>query len=155
MQYGYGQQPGYPPQQALPPQGYGPPAGAAGYEFTPEQEQKIGSLGNRLIFSGVLQIVWGLGQGTSSWVFGLGQWLYNAPISLALLIMGIMLCLTGSSFKRIRETQGNDIGHLMEAIGKLSLATVIQIVGFIFAMLLGMAVLILVFVIGAIALASS
>src|SRR5215204_3233412 len=118
MQQGYGHG-GYQQPQAAPQAAYG--AQSAGYEFTPDQDQKLASLGGKLIAAGVIQVIWGLGQGTTSWVFGLGQWLYNAPISLAMLITGIMMCLAGSSFKRIRATQGNDVGHLMEAVGKLSI----------------------------------
>ena len=137
---------------------YGAPAasgGGGGYEFSSEQDAKIARLGNLLLFSGILQILWGLGQGTTSWVFGVGQWLYNAPISLALIIIGIMFCLSGVSFKKIRDTQGNDIGHLMEAVGKLSAAAIIQIAGFIIAMLLGIVILLLIFVVGVIAVAAS
>ncbi|HMR05179.1 MAG TPA: hypothetical protein PKA88_05365 [Polyangiaceae bacterium] len=143
------------------PAGYAAPGGAPGpaaggsYEFTSEQDAKIARLGNVLVFSGILQIIWGLGQGTTSWVFGLGQWLYNAPISLALIIIGIMFCLTGASFKKIQSTQGNDIQHLMEAVGKLTAAGMIQIAGFIISMLLGAVILILIFVVGAIALVAS
>jgi hypothetical protein len=155
MQQGYGHA-GYPqPHAAAPQAAFGGPSGGAGYEFSPDQDQKLASLGSKLVISGIIQIVWGLGQGTTSWVFGLGQWLYNAPISLALMITGIMMCLAGSSFKRIRATQGNDVGHLMEAVGKLSVATVIQIVGFVLAMLLGALVLLLVFVIGVAFMATS
>ncbi len=139
---------------------YGAPGGAAagggaGYKVTGEQDAKIARLGNLLLFSGILQILWGLGQGTTSWVFGVGQWLYNAPISLALIIIGIMFCLSGVSFKKIRDTQGNDIGHLMEAVGKLSAAAIIQIAGFIISMLLGIVILLLIFVVGVIAVAAS
>ncbi len=105
--------------------------------------------------SGVLQIVWGLGQGVTSWIFGLAQWLYNAPISLALIIIGIMLLLAGGSFKKIRDTQGNDMGHLMDAVNKLSTATIVQIGGFVLAMLLGIVVVLLVAVLGVIAVAAS
>jgi hypothetical protein len=148
---------GYPQPHAAPPahQAYAAAPAAGGYEFSPEQDKRLASLGSQLIFSGIIQIVWGLGQGTTSWVFGLGQWLYNAPISIALLIIGIMMCLAGSSFKRIRTTQGSDIQHLMDAVGKLSIATIIQIVGFMLAMLLGALVLFLVFVVGVIAVAAS
>ena len=155
MQQGYGHGGYQPPaaQQGLP--AYAAPAASGGYEFSPDQDQKLASLGTKLVVSGVIQIVWGLGQGTTSWVFGLGQWLYNVPISLALMITGIMMCLAGSAFKRIRATQGQDVQHLMEAVGKLSIATVIQIVGFVLAMLLGALVLLLVFVIGVAVFATS
>jgi hypothetical protein len=165
MQGGYGAGPsgwgggaaGGPPGAPGAPAGYGAPPTAAGgnYEFTQEQDAKIARLGNVLLFSGILQIIWGLGQGTTSWVFGLGQWLYNAPISLALIIIGIMFCLSGSSFKKIQTTQGNDVGHLMEAVGKLTAAGYIQVAGFIISMLLGAVILILIFVVGAIALVAS
>ena len=145
---------------AGPPQaGYGPtPAQAqaqGGYEFSSEQDQKIARLGTLLMVSGVLQIVWGLGQGITSWVFGLAQWLYNAPLSLALIVIGIMFLLAGGSFKKIRTTQGNDIRHLMDAVGKLSAATITQIIGFIIAMLLGILVVLLVAVFGVLAIAAS
>ena len=66
---GYGQ-PGW-GQQAGGPAGYGAPPAAApggggGYEFTSDQDQKIGKLGTLLMVSGVLQILWGLGQGATS-----------------------------------------------------------------------------------------
>lgn len=146
-QPGWGQQPGAAPAAAY----GGPPsamAGGGGYEFSPDQDQKIAKLGTMLTVSGILQIIWGLGQGATSWIFGLGQWLYNAPISLALIIIGIMFFLAGSSFKKIRATQGNDIGHLMDAVNKLTSATLVQIAGFIVAMLLGIVVVILVAVLG-------
>ena len=123
-----------------------------GYEFTPEQDGKISSLGTKLIIAGVFQIIWGLGQGTGGLLFGLAQWLYNAPIALALVVIGIMFIVAGVSFKKIKATQGNDIGHLMTALNTLSWAAVIQIIGFVFAMLAGILVMLLVFVFAAIAL---
>ncbi len=157
MQGGYGQ-PGWGQQPGAAP-AYGPPSGGqvgggGAYEFTPDQDQKIAKLGTMLTVSGILQIVWGLGQGATSWIFGLGQWLYNAPISLALIIIGIMLFLAGSSFKKIKTTQGNDIGHLMDALNKLNTATIVQIAGFVVAMLLGIVVVILVAVLGVLVAAS-
>jgi hypothetical protein len=161
QQGGYGQ-PGWGGQApGGGPPGYGAPpgapqaAGGGAYEFTPDQDQKIGKLGTLLMVSGVLQIVWGLGQGVTSWIFGLAQWLYNAPISLALIIIGIMLLLAGGSFKKIRDTQGNDMGHLMDAVNKLSTATMVQIGGFVLAMLLGIVVVLLVAVLGVLAVAAS
>ena len=74
---------------------------------------------------------------------------------MALIIIGIMLLLAGGSFKKIRETQGNDIGHLMDAVNKLSMATMVQIGGFILAMLLGILVVLLVAVLGVLAVAAS
>ena len=157
MQGGYGQ-PGWGQQPGAAP-AYGPPSGGqsggGAYEFTPDQDQRIAKLGTLLTVSGVLQIMWGLGQGATSWLFGVGQWLYNAPISLAMMIIGIMLCLAGSSFKKIKGTQGNDIGHLMDAVGKLSSATIIQIIGFVLAMLLGIVMVILVAVLGLFVVAAS
>jgi len=141
MQGGYGNQ-GWPQGSAAGPGSTAVPVAQAGYEFSPQQDQKIARLGNLLILSGILQILWGLGQGTTSWLFGLGQWLYNAPISLALIIIGIMLCLAGSSFKKIRATKGDDIQHLMDALGRLSAATLVQIIGFLLAMVLGVVVVV-------------
>ena len=128
------------------PGAYSPGPAAGGYEFTPEQDRRIASLGTKLIVAGVFQILWGLGQGTGGLLFGLAQWLYNAPIALALVVIGIMFIVAGVSFRKIRATQGNDVQHLMSALSVLSWAAVIQIAGFVFAMLAGLLVLLLVFV---------
>ncbi len=150
MQGGFGA--GHPGQ----PGGYGPPQGGVapgmalsaprpggGYEFTPDQDQKLASTGSKLLFAGIMQIIWGVGQLLFSWAWGLGQWFYNLPISLTLIVIGILAIGVGSSFKQIAQTQGSDIDHLMSAVGKLGGMAVVQIVGFALAMILGAAVVVI------------
>jgi hypothetical protein len=47
------------------------------------------------------------------------------------------------------------MGHLMDAVNKLSTATMVQIGGFVLAMLLGIVVVLLVAVLGVLAVAAS
>jgi hypothetical protein len=118
------------------------PAGGV-YEFTPDQDQKLSSTGGKLIFAGIMQIVWGVGQLLFSWAWGLGQWFYNLPIAFTLIVIGILTIGVGRSFKQIAQTQGSDIDHLMSAVGKLGGMAVVQIVGFTLAMILGAVVVVI------------
>ncbi|MGE0321813.1 MAG: hypothetical protein AB7S68_05905 [Polyangiaceae bacterium] len=136
----------------------GGPAGPArpggGYEFTPDQDTKLATTGTKLTFAGIMQIVWGVGQLLFSWFWGLGQWFYNLPISITLIVIGILFIGVGNSFKKISSTQGNDIEHLMSAVSKLGGLAVVQIVGFILAMILGAAIVVLAVFLGVAMLAA-
>ena len=145
---GYGSPPGGAPAPGGAPGAIAPAAGGGQYEFTPDQDAKLSSTGGRLTIAGVVQILWGLGQIVFSWFWGLGQWFYNLPISIALIAVGGLFIATGSSFKEITRTQGNDIDHLMGAVGKLGAAAIVQIIGFALAMVAGVLTTILIVFLG-------
>ncbi|MCB9588262.1 MAG: hypothetical protein H6718_22840 [Polyangiaceae bacterium] len=135
------------------PPGSARPAGG-GYEFTPEQDAKLSSTGAKLTFAGIMQIVWGVGQLLFSWFWGFGQWFYNLPISITLIVIGILFIGVGNSFKQISSTQGNDIDHLMSAVSKLGGLAIVQIIGFALAMVLGAAIVVLALFVGVAMLAA-
>jgi hypothetical protein len=90
-----------------------------------------------MTFAGVMQIVFGVANLLFGWVYGLGAWFVGLPGALALIVVGALFIGAAGSFKQVTATQGNDVGHMMAAIGKLSTAAMLQIIAYIAAVLLG------------------
>lgn len=106
------------------------------YEFTDAQNVVIGKLASRMMLAGVLQIVFGALQlvGNCGLATGEGSVKVSttgSPIYLTLIVTGALLIAASVSFKRIVDTQGRDISHLMDALGRLSTSILVQLISFI------------------------
>jgi hypothetical protein len=119
------------------------------YEFTPEQERVVSRLGNSLRWTALPLISLGLLVLIdllmyAIWIWRRGQYenLQLAAIPLFLLGIAIMFVgigawvgRAGTSFRRIAETSGDDMHHLMSALGNLDKVWVV-IAGFVKALIL-------------------
>jgi len=119
--------------------------GAGAYEFTDAQNKVLDRLASRMLWAGIIQIVFGALQlvGNCSIQSGGGKFSISAtsgPFYIVLIIVGAMLVSASRSFKRVVTTQGDDIKHLMAAFSSLSRAALVEIISFIiigiFALLL-------------------
>ena len=68
------------------------------YEFNAEQSKLIGGLGRSMRIVGLVGLAWAV---------------------VGIISMGIWALSGGTSFINVATTQGNDIVHLMDALGKL------------------------------------
>lgn len=140
---GYGQPaapPGYGTQPAGPPMG----PGTGHYEFNETENQTVNKLAGRLMIAGIMEIVFGVLSLFGNFNWGAGSGVLGLPGSIAMIVIGAVFIGASGSFKKISQTQGNDMGHLMEALNKMSLAATVQIVGYIAATVLFVVGLVLV-----------
>lgn len=119
-----------PPIQPLPA-----PAPSGEYEFTEAQNAVIDRLASRMLWAGVVQIVFGamqlVGNCTISTANGLKFTSTSSPFYIAIIVIGSLLVASSKAFRRIVRTQGNDIAHLMTALNHLSKAVFAELVTFI------------------------
>jgi hypothetical protein len=94
-------------------------------------------LAGRLTIAGVIEIIFGALQLFFGWAFGVPGWLVGAPGAIAMVAIGALFVSAASSFRSVTQTRGHDLSHLMGALGKLSTAAMVQIVGYIVAVVLG------------------
>ena len=122
-----------------------PLQGTGGYEFTQAQNKVLDKFASRMLWAGVVHIVFGALQlvGNCPIQSGGGKLSISAtsgPFHVVIIIVGAMLVSASRSFQRIVATQGDDIKHLMAAFGSLSRAALAEIISFIiigiFALLL-------------------
>jgi hypothetical protein len=122
-----GPQPLGEPSQPVPPQ-QKPTSQAApkppplGYEFTPPQNQNIRLLSGKMKFVGVFYIVAAalfglLGVGAIFFMPMIG--IIYIVVMIPELLIGIWTTKAASSFRKIVETKGHDIPHLMNAVASL------------------------------------
>lgn len=113
---------------------YGVPGSGAGfYEFNDTENQKVNKLAGRLMTAGIMQIIFGAVSLIGNWFLGVTNGVLGIPGAIAMIIIGALFASAASSFKNISNTQGNDMGHLMAAMDKLAMASLVQIVGYILA----------------------
>ena len=141
---GYPQQPqgyGAPPQPGAWPQGQAqqapgfPGAGAAqggGYEFTPAQNEGIGSTANWALVRGIINLLQALGQ-----LFGNNR---NVIASGVYVATGVFLIIASTGLKKVVDTQGNDIMHLTEAMKTFSNVLLVRIIAMVL-LLIGVVVM--------------
>lgn len=106
------------------------------YEFTPEQNGLIGSLGGKMVFVGIVYVMFGV------MYFGLAALIFlgvaadpklKEQQSLMYAVAGIYAlsgivaaafgwwtASAGGSFRRIVSTRGHDISRLMDGLGSLN-----------------------------------
>lgn len=94
----------------------------AAYEFTEEQNLTIETLGKRMKFIGVLNIIFAVFMAIGG-VFALWRFPGQAIVAFAEValfgFMGAWNYRAAASFKLIVQTTGNDIVHLMDALQDL------------------------------------
>jgi hypothetical protein len=114
--------PGPPPPGGFgPPPGYGygpPPGGGYDYEFDAAQNAVIGSAATWAKVLGVVLIVVGAAALLNCNIISFG-------LNLA---VGIFFIGGGSSLSAVVNTQGNDIGNMMQALSKLGTAFKIRVI---------------------------
>jgi len=156
QQQGWGQpqQPGY--GQAQPahgaPQGYGgpggfahAPAGGGSYEFSQLEDISIRKVGGRSKTWGIISLVMGgllLLGGLGVMVaidHPLGKAAGAGVLAVALqpIVSGWFYVQAGQAFQSVVDTQGDDIGHMMTAVGKLTNAVRVEAIVSVLAFVLG------------------
>jgi hypothetical protein len=119
------------------------------YEFTPDQERVVFRLGNSLRWTSLPLISLGLLVLIDLlmyciWLWRRGQYDNLQLAALPLFLLGIAIMFVGigawvgragSSFQRIAETRGDDMHHLMSALGHLDKVWGV-IAGFVKALIL-------------------
>jgi hypothetical protein len=90
------------------------------YEFNAEQSRLIGGLGRSMRIVGLVALAWAvvgiISMGILAWKSGVLYFDLNPVLAL---FIGLWALSGGSSFNNVVATQGNDIGYLMDALGKL------------------------------------
>ena len=101
-----------------------PPAVAhpAQYEFGPSENATLRNLGSRMSFVGLFM----LGSGLFFFVSVILRWFQSNELEVGLLfltllfvVVGIWTNSAGRDFRRVVETEGRDIAHLMAALSNL------------------------------------
>lgn len=152
--------------QAAQPMAYGgPPAGGGGaYEFNDAENAVIGRTASRALLWGVFALA---GGGLMLlFVLGLSIFLivqtesaaplmmvvFVLPVVLVYLAIGWFYVGAGRSLRSVVDTAGNDVEHLMTALGRMSTAFKIEVIVMIIVFVLAIiAVVIMVVVLGALA----
>lgn len=111
-------------------------SGRGQYEFTQEQNRVIGKLASHMRLAGIIQIVFGALQlvGNCSLSAGEGNLKFSStgsPVYLVLIVSGAIMIAASVSFKRIVDTEGRDISHLMDALGRFSTSILVQLIAYI------------------------
>jgi len=92
----------------------------APYEFNAEQSELIGGLGRSMRIVGLVALVWAvvgiIAMSILAWKRGILILDLNPVLGL---FIGLWALSGGASFVKVASTQGNDISHLMDALGKL------------------------------------
>jgi len=106
------------------------------YEFNETENKIVSTLASRLMIAGIMSIAFGVISLFGSFLWDVRSGILGAPGSIATAVIGIVFLLASGSFKKIASTQGNDMGHLMEALKKMTLAATVQVVGYVAAAVL-------------------
>ena len=111
------------------------PAVSSRYEFSYSENSIIGNLGSKMSFVGLFM----LGIGLFLFVSVIIRWVQSHHLEVALLFLTLLLIVVGiwthragREFRRVAETQGKDISHLMGALENLlKLYTLLYLLFFI------------------------
>jgi hypothetical protein len=119
----------------------------APYEFNPEQGKLIGDLGRSMRIVGLMVLAYAI---VGIVMMALVAW-NSRMLAIDLnpilgLFIGWWAIAAGRSFGSVATTQGNDIGYLMDALGKLRNIFQLIVILFIVALTIAIAVLIYVLV---------
>jgi hypothetical protein len=130
-----------PPAARAPPTAVTPEFARSPCEFTPEQNQVIASLAFNMRIVGVVSLIAGGLLAAAGCALAVkGGWPPLIQGVLALVIGGLTVQAAGA-FRRIVDSRGDDIGHLMEALG--ALRTLYQVQVFLLFLALGLLALVL------------
>lgn len=127
-----------------------PRAGRKGYEFSLEQNEVIASLATNMNIVGVISILGGillLGAGVIQLAKGGVAALIQGALAL---VVGMLTVQAASAFRKIVDTRGDDIGHLMSALGSLRSLYRLQVI----LLCIALALLAVVFCTGVVATAA-
>jgi uncharacterized membrane protein YvbJ len=112
------------------------PLPGGGYEFTEEQNRVIGSLASSmgwvsaiLVILGLLELVVGIAKVSRGGIAAIIQ-------AAVLLVIAWLTHKASKEFREITTTQGNDVGHLMDALEALRELYRIQVILIVLAVIL-------------------
>jgi NADH:ubiquinone oxidoreductase subunit 6 (subunit J) len=124
-------------------QGYrepGPGQPGASYEFNDQQNGIIKECSTWLIVVAVGMFIDAAGK-----MMGAQRSIVGAIITI---VVGVLMVMSATSFKKVVDTQGNDVAHLMEALDKFgnvmlvrSILAILAFVGILLIAVIGGAVL--------------
>jgi hypothetical protein len=104
------------------------PLPGGGYEFTEEQNRVIGSLASSMgwvsaiiVIVGLLQLVVGIAQVSKGGIAAIAQ-------AAVYFVVGWLTHKASKEFREITTSEGNDVGHLMDALGALRVLYRIQVI---------------------------
>ena len=103
-----------------------PPVPGGAYEFTEAQNATIASLVRYMRLAGIALLLFGLLQAAGGLISTRNGWslVVQAAVSL---VLGALLMTIAARFRRIVDSRGRDIGHLMEALSGLRLMYALQV----------------------------
>jgi hypothetical protein len=111
------------------------PGSDRGYEFTAQQNQTIGRTGSRARWWGVLMLLFGLLFAAlglfamiADGVFDFSGVMIWAAIAMIPVYIGTQFVRAARSLDTVVSTEGNDVEHLMDAVGSLGSALLAQVV---------------------------
>ena len=118
------------------------PAGSPLYEFTSSENSIIANLGSKMSFVGLFM----LGIGLFFFISVIIRWVQSHHLEVGLLfltllfiVVGIWTHRAGREFRRVAETHGKDISHLMGALENLlklyTLLYLLFFIGLVFAII--------------------
>ncbi len=96
-----------------------------GYEFTEQENLVITKLFRQMTYVGVLMLILGVIFG----VFGVYlliaygysiKVLFLLVLAFIIIVMGVITNLSANRFRQVVKTEGDDIGHLIQALDKLT-----------------------------------
>lgn len=96
------------------------------YEFTLEQNATIASLSRYMRLAGIVLLLFGLLQVAAGFLTTRNGFSLFVQGSVSLLLGALVLSIA-SRFRRIVDSRGRDIGHLMDALAQLRLMYAIQV----------------------------
>lgn len=118
---------------------------SAPYEFNPEQGRLIGDLGQSMRVVGLIVLAYSLVgiimMALLAWNSGMLAIDLNPILGL---LVGSWAIGGGRSFESVARTQGNDMGHLMDALGKLR--NIFKLIAILIVVALVIAIAVLVYV---------
>jgi hypothetical protein len=126
------------------------------YEFNDLENSIIGKTAGRAKLWGWIASVLGVFQllGGACGSLGNAAAAMYVPAGIVMLIVGIAFIGVGNSLNNVVMTQGNDVGHMMQALQKIGNAFLIQSVTTIVFAVLGLVIFFFVFLFALIGAAS-
>jgi hypothetical protein len=88
-------------------------------EFTAEQNLVIGQLAVRMQTVGIALMTVAMLLGAKALASGPGSGTAWMQAGILLVLIGLWSFRSGRCLSRVRHTQGNDLGHLMSALGEI------------------------------------
>ena len=104
----------------------GEPAPGGAYEFTPTQNETIASLSRYMRLAGIVLVLFGVLQAVAAVLAARGG-VGIAIQGIVSAVLGVLVISIAGHFRRIVDSRGRDIGHLMEALAQLRLMYAIQV----------------------------